>query len=186
MLILVNPLIDKGYFRLCFNGGSLLLVLSVLVTSWCTKWWHLLLVQGIITGAAMGLIFGTGVVVLMSYFSKRMGLATGIASSGGAVGMTISPSRIAGAWSTEFTGGMIYPAVAKQLVFKIGFPWTLRGIFKITIVKSLQVLTFPKQLHSSPSSRSFHPTCLFASVRHGRGRAHRKWIGQCSEIFHTS
>ena len=86
MGIFVSPLIDKGYFRICFNGGSLLLVLSVLVTSFCTKWWQLLVVQGIVTGVAMGLTFCSGVVVLMSYFSKRLGLATGIASCGGSVG----------------------------------------------------------------------------------------------------
>ena len=77
---------DKGYFRFCFNGGSILLFVSVLVTSYCTKWWHMLLVQGLLTGIGMGLIFGSGVVVLMSYFSKHVGLATGIASCGGAVG----------------------------------------------------------------------------------------------------
>ncbi len=40
------------------------------------------------TGLAMGLIYGCGVIVLMSYFtgSKRMGLATGIPALGGPVG----------------------------------------------------------------------------------------------------
>ena len=34
----------------------------------------------------MGLVFGSGVVLLMTYFDKKMGVATGLASSGGAVG----------------------------------------------------------------------------------------------------
>ena len=45
--------------------------------------------QGFVTGIGMGLVFGAGVVVLISYFSKHVGLATGIASSGGAVGKFI-------------------------------------------------------------------------------------------------
>lgn len=83
---------DKGRFRLCCLGGSTLLVLSILVTSWCTKWWHLLLVQGILTGAGMGLIFGAGVVVLMTYFSSKIALATGLASAGGSVGKSFPKS----------------------------------------------------------------------------------------------
>ena len=78
---------DKGHFRLCFNGGSLLLVLSVLATSFCTQWWQLLFVQGVSTGIGMGLIFGSGVIVLMGYFSKHLGLGTGIAAAGGSTGI---------------------------------------------------------------------------------------------------
>ena len=40
MSILVNPLIDRGYFRLCFNGGGLIISLGILVTSWCRKFWE--------------------------------------------------------------------------------------------------------------------------------------------------
>ena len=86
MSIITSPLMDRGYFRLCFNGGSLLLAVSVVLTSFCNTWWQLFLVQGILTGVAMGSIFGTGVIVLMSYFSKHMGLATGIAAAGASTG----------------------------------------------------------------------------------------------------
>ena len=84
--IVVSPLVDRGYFRLCFNGGSVLLVVSLVTTSFCKQWWQLLLVQGMMTGTGMGLIFSSGVVVLMSYFSRRMGVATGLAACGGSTG----------------------------------------------------------------------------------------------------
>jgi len=90
MALIVSPLVERGYFRLCFNGGSMLLVLSVFVTSFCTEWWQLFVSQGILTGAGMGSVFGSGVVMLMSYFSKRLGVATGLASAGGAVGEYIA------------------------------------------------------------------------------------------------
>lgn len=86
MSIIVSPLIDKGRFRLCFNGGSFLLFISVLTTSFCTKFWQFLLVQGVLTGMGMGLIFGSGMVVLMSYFSKHVAIASGIGAAGGSVG----------------------------------------------------------------------------------------------------
>ena len=86
MGILVSPMMDKGYFRLCFNGGSAILVAGVVATSFCTQWWQLILIQGIATGIGMGLVFSSGVMVLMSYFSKHMGLATGIAAAGASTG----------------------------------------------------------------------------------------------------
>ena len=86
MSIIVSPLLDKGYFRLCFNGGSGILVMSVVMTSFCTQWWQLLVIQGILTGIGMGLAFGSGVIILMSYFSKRIGVATGIAAAGSSTG----------------------------------------------------------------------------------------------------
>ncbi|KAF2134744.1 monocarboxylate permease-like protein-like protein [Dothidotthia symphoricarpi CBS 119687] len=46
--------------------------------------------------------------ILPTYFSARLGLATGIASSGSSM------------------GGVIYPIVIKSLMYKIGFSWTTR------------------------------------------------------------
>ena len=34
----------------------------------------------------MGLMFGSGVIVMMTYFSKHMGIATGIAAAGSSTG----------------------------------------------------------------------------------------------------
>lgn len=60
MSVVVSPLVDKGLFRLCFHGGSLLLVASVFITSCCTHWWQFFLVQGVMTGAGMGLVLRLG------------------------------------------------------------------------------------------------------------------------------
>ena len=66
MTIMVSPLIDKGCFHLCFNGGSVFMFISILVTSWCHTLWQLLLVQGILTGIGMGMAFGGGIFVLQA------------------------------------------------------------------------------------------------------------------------
>lgn len=86
MSIVVSPLMQRGHFRPCFNGGSLLLVLAVFATSFCTTWVQLFFVQGLLTGLAMGLIFGSGLIVLISYFDRKVAAATGIAAAGGSVG----------------------------------------------------------------------------------------------------
>ncbi|KAF6235558.1 hypothetical protein HO173_006241 [Letharia columbiana] len=82
---MVSPLIDKGYFRLGFNGGCFLMLVSILSTSWCHKFWELLFVQVILTGIGMGMAFGSGILVLQSYFTSHLGIAAGLTSAGGSV-----------------------------------------------------------------------------------------------------
>lgn len=86
MSIAVSPLIDKGHFRLCFTGGCGLMFISILATTWCRKFGELLVVQGIFTGIGMGVAFGSGILVLRSYFDAYLGIAAGLTSAGGSVG----------------------------------------------------------------------------------------------------
>ncbi|KAL8894611.1 MAG: hypothetical protein Q9207_008457 [Kuettlingeria erythrocarpa] len=109
MSIVVSGQIDKGRFRHCFTGGSGLLVASTLATSWCKEYWQFVLAQGMGTGVGMGLVFGAGAQVMMTYFTRHLGVATGIASAGGAV------------------GGMVFPAICEKLIARVGFAWTVRG-----------------------------------------------------------
>lgn len=116
MSIFVSTQMDKGRFQHCFTGGSILLTVSVLATSFCKQYWQFVLAQGVGTGMGMGMAFGAGVPVLVSWFSSPdlagwLGIATGIASAGGSV------------------GGMIFPAICERLIGRIGFPWTVRGEF---------------------------------------------------------
>ncbi|KAI9715540.1 MAG: hypothetical protein M1828_000792 [Chrysothrix sp. TS-e1954] len=85
----VGIALDRGYFRLAFNGGTAILLAGVYATAFCTEWWHFFLAQGVATGMGMGLMFCAGMVVLMQYFSKNIGLATAIAASGGPVGAIV-------------------------------------------------------------------------------------------------
>lgn len=110
MSIVVSGQMDKGRFQHCFTGGSILLVASVLATSWCKAYWQFVLAQGVGTGVGMGLIFGAGAQVIFTYFTTHLGIATGIASAGGAV------------------GGMIFPAICEKLIMRVGFGWTVRGM----------------------------------------------------------
>lgn len=49
----VGRLVDKGYFRLMFHGGSALLILGLFCSALCKQFWQLLLVQGCLTGLGM-------------------------------------------------------------------------------------------------------------------------------------
>lgn len=67
------------------------MLISILATSWCHKFWSLLLVQGILTGVGMGVAFGSGVLVLQDYFTTHLGVAAGLTSAGGSVGKCSLP-----------------------------------------------------------------------------------------------
>ena len=86
MCLATTPLLNKGYFRLCLIGGTTLLLAGLVSLSFCTKWWHIMLVQGVMMGIGMGLAFSSGVVILTSYFSTRLGTATAIAATGSSIG----------------------------------------------------------------------------------------------------
>lgn len=90
LFLFSGPLVSKGYFRVCFSGGSLLLWTTLMLVSFCEKWWQFFLVQGILMGTAMGLVFSSGIMILTSYFSTKLGIATAIAAAGSSVGESVS------------------------------------------------------------------------------------------------
>ena len=101
---------DAGYFRVTFVTGSVLQLMGIFMTSFCTEYWHLFLAQGLCTGLGNGLLFCPALALISTYFDKNRALALAVAASGNA------------------TGGMVFPAMVETLLPKIGFPWTMRAL----------------------------------------------------------
>ncbi len=117
---------DYGLFRITFIVGSILQLLGIFMTSLSTKYWHLFLAQGILTGLGNGLVFCPTISVASTYFSKKKSLALGLVASGTA------------------TGGLVFPVIVQQLLPKIGFPWTVRVIGFVMLAIMAVALTFTK------------------------------------------
>ena len=115
MSLIVAPAAERGLLRPFFHGGSLLLFLATLGTSYCTKWWQFFVLQGVGTGIAMGSIFASGLLILLGYFSKRLATATGIAPAG-------APA-----------GGILFPLVARAAIEPLGFGWTVRIVALVNL-----------------------------------------------------
>jgi len=101
-------LLDAGLFRPTLIVGSVLQLLGIFLMSISTRYWQLMLTQGVLTGIGGGIFFTPSMGLMSTYFSSKRAFAIGIATTGNAV------------------GGMVYPVLVKELLPKIGFAWTTR------------------------------------------------------------
>lgn len=79
-------LLDAGLFVPTLFVGGILQLLGIFMTSLSTKWWQLLLSQGVLTGIGGGIFFCPSMGLIATYFSDRRALAVGIVSTGNSVG----------------------------------------------------------------------------------------------------
>ncbi|KAL7928413.1 major facilitator superfamily domain-containing protein [Trichoderma chlorosporum] len=101
--------LDAGYLRITLAIGCALQVLGIFAAASATTYWQLLLAQGICVGLGDGLIFCPMISLISTYYDdKNRALAVSFAAAGAA------------------TGGMVFPAIAKQLLPRLGEPWSVR------------------------------------------------------------
>ncbi|KDQ61310.1 hypothetical protein JAAARDRAFT_32317 [Jaapia argillacea MUCL 33604] len=103
-------LFDLGYFRIPLLVASLIHLAATFLIAECKEYWQFLLCQGIALGLASGAMFGPTQGIIAHWFKKRRQTALGITAVGSSI------------------GGTVFPIVFRNLVGKIGFPWTIRVI----------------------------------------------------------
>lgn len=101
-------LLDAGLFVPTFMVGCVCHLLGIFLMSLSTKYWQLMLTQGVLTGLGGGIFFCPCIGLVATYFSKRRAIAVGLATTGNSV------------------GGMIYPILSRELLPRLGFAWTTR------------------------------------------------------------
>ncbi|KAF5367715.1 hypothetical protein D9758_009834 [Tetrapyrgos nigripes] len=136
--LVVGRLFDVGYFRIISISSSILLLVSTFLVAECTVYWQFLLCQGFATGLACGGFFGPSTAMISQWFKKRRGLALGLFSAGAAI------------------GGTVIPLVARALIPRMGFQWTIRVIGFI-------LFTMRPRLPPSKPTESILSTRLFKS-----------------------
>lgn len=118
--------LDAGFFRFILSAGIILQVLGVFMTSISTQYWQLFLAQGICTGIGNGLAFCPSVSLVSTYFTTKKTTAIAFAAAGSA------------------TGGMIFPAIVKALLPKIGFGWSVRVLGFVILALDLIALALSR------------------------------------------
>ncbi|KAJ5150628.1 uncharacterized protein N7500_010817 [Penicillium coprophilum] len=117
--IQAGPIFDARGPRGLICCGGVLTVLYLMLLGICTEYWHFMLVYGVLGGISLSLIFGPAIAIVAHYFDARRGLATGIASSGGAV------------------GGVVFPLMLQRLFDTVGFAWATRIAGLVCVVTFL-------------------------------------------------
>ena len=110
-----GPLFDRGYLNSLLLIGSFVTVLGIMMTSICTKYWQVVLAQGICLGLGTGCLFVPSIAVVSTYFRTKRAIATGIAVGGSSI------------------GGIVYPITFRGLQPSLGFGWATRIIGFITL-----------------------------------------------------
>lgn len=106
--LVAGHLFDMGHMRLVVLIASVTLATSTMLVSECSQYWHFLLVQGLTTGLSCGFLFTPALSTIPHWFRRRKALAFGVASLGVSV------------------GGTTFPIAVRQLIPRVGFPWTMR------------------------------------------------------------
>ncbi|CAK7199199.1 hypothetical protein SEUCBS139899_001872 [Sporothrix eucalyptigena] len=119
---------DAGYFRSCYWFGVVCMVLGLFGTSFATKYWQLILSQGLAVGLAAGFLCCPTMSIVTTYFSTKRSLALGVITCG------------------NVSGGLVYPALARQLLPRVGFAWTLRamGFMQVALLIPAGLLIRPR------------------------------------------
>ncbi|KAI0467311.1 major facilitator superfamily domain-containing protein [Xylaria cf. heliscus] len=117
-------LVDAGFLRPVLVVGAAFLTLGIFTTSAATQYYQLILSQGLAMGIGSGCLFCAAITTVATYFSTKRSFALGLTASG------------------SVTGGLIYPAMARQLLPSIGFPWTIRAMGFVMLATMIFVLSF--------------------------------------------
>ncbi|KAF5677656.1 monocarboxylate transporter [Fusarium denticulatum] len=126
----VGKMIDVYGCRKTLLPFSTMAVFSVCMLSLCTKYWQVMLAQGVAFGLAAAGLSLPAMATATQWFSTKKGLAVGIVSAGSSL------------------GGVIYPCMIPRLIEEVGFAtavrWTalLQGVL-LVIANALCTSPFP-------------------------------------------
>lgn len=109
-----NPFTGRIYdvygARALILAGTFLEVFGLMMTSLSTRYYQILLAQGVCVSLGMSALYVPATALVAGWFDRRRGLAYGIATSGSSV------------------GGIVLPVMMARLLPRAGFPWSLRSL----------------------------------------------------------
>lgn len=141
-----GPFYDQGHLRTLLIVGSFGVVFGHMMLSLCHNYWEVLLAQGFCVGIGAGCLFVPCVAILPTYFSKKLGLAVGLAASGSSF------------------GGIIYPIVLYRLIDQIGFGWSVRVIAFIAFGTLLIPIALMRMRFKPPKARALIDWSAFSDL----------------------
>ncbi|KAJ3496251.1 hypothetical protein NLG97_g2800 [Lecanicillium saksenae] len=105
---IVGTLYDRYGPRWLVLVGTFMHVFGIMMASLSTKYWQILLAQGVCSGIGVSALFQPPLNCVGGYFNKKRGAAFGILSTGASV------------------GGVVWPVMVTHLIRQVGFGWAMR------------------------------------------------------------
>ncbi|QIW97691.1 hypothetical protein AMS68_003209 [Peltaster fructicola] len=115
-----GPLFDWGYFKAMLITGAIIEIVAVFLLSLCTRYWQILLTQGVLLGIGDALLYIPGLALIGRSFKKRRQIALGLTTCGAPI------------------GSIIYTFIFERLINRLGFAWTVR-IMGFTMLASFSI-----------------------------------------------
>lgn len=84
--IITGPVYDLGYHRTLLSLGGFLTVLGMMTLSLCTKYYQILLAQGVCVGLGSGVVYVPSLALVAASFTTKRPVAVAAVSSGISVG----------------------------------------------------------------------------------------------------
>ncbi|KAJ5988588.1 hypothetical protein N7481_003798 [Penicillium waksmanii] len=106
--VFAGHMADAGHFRAVFIAGMVLEVFGLFAASFAINFWQIFISHGLCVGIGAGLMFAPTIAVLSSYFERHGSFAIALATCGGA------------------SGGTVFPALLRELIPRLGLPWSIR------------------------------------------------------------
>lgn len=134
--IVTGPIYDRGYVRELLCVGAALTVLGVMMLSLATKYYQIMLAQGVAVGLGSGIVYPPSITLVASIFSpRRRGLAVSLATCGTSI------------------GGIVFPIALDRLLPALGFAWATRVLGFMTLAGFILglALLLPRVSSTRPS-----------------------------------
>lgn len=160
----VGPLFDLYGPRWILLAGSVGYVLSLVLLAECTKYWHFMLVYGILSGISIAFCATVAVSVIAQWFKKKRGQASGIVFVGTAL------------------GGVLYPLILQPMLAGLGWTWSLRIIALLNFILIVvgNVCIKERLVHTKK------PAILFDLKLFGNPRFAWTSVGIASKFYHPN
>ncbi|OZJ01604.1 hypothetical protein BZG36_05583, partial [Bifiguratus adelaidae] len=145
-----GPLISKFGVRSVLMIGTFSMVLGVQLTSLVQTLWPLFFTVSLLAGVGSSLLFVTSMSIPARWFTKKQGLALGIAASGGGL------------------GGTVFVEILTKLIDTVGLTWAIRiegFIFLALLIGSIALIKPYVGGHDDPGGSPWDPS-LFKNIHY--------------------
>lgn len=133
---------DAGYFRSLLLVGCFLQILGIFTTSVATRFWQLVLSQGVVQGIGNGLLFTPLITLVSTYFKRKRAFALALAACGAPIGGVIFTTVSLRPIDMEVRTKIIQ--IARQLEQLISFGWIIRVMGFVVLLNAFIVAAFAR------------------------------------------